>query len=144
MDTGIHKIHLFHASDLHFHFSTNTKARWWILKSTKQVKCWIRCIYHCTKHQPQQREGVLFKAIIHILYINNTKWVQREMTVKYSLPYFLGNPVCKFELNLLPCFCDTSPHTAIVHLDLEDTQSAHDLRAFYIKKITFEKILTKL
>ena len=89
MDTGIHKIHLFHASDLHFHFSTNTKARWWILKFTKQVKCWIRCIYHCTKHQPQQREGVLFKAILYILYINNKKWIQTKMTVKYSL-YSLG------------------------------------------------------
>ena len=91
MDTGIHKIHLFHASDLHFHFSTNTKARWWILKSTKQVKCWIRCIYHCTKHQPQQREGVLFKAILYILYINNTKWIQTKMTVKYSLYWKLDN-----------------------------------------------------
>ena len=39
-------------------------------------------IYCCTKHQPQQREGVLFKAI---LYINNTKWIQTKMTVKYSL-----------------------------------------------------------
>ena len=68
VDTGIHKIHLFHTYDLHFYFSTNTKARWWILKSTKQVKCWIRCIYHCTKHQPQKRErGVLLKATLFIL-----------------------------------------------------------------------------
>ena len=33
VDTGIHKFHLFHTSDLHFYFSTNTKARWWILWS---------------------------------------------------------------------------------------------------------------
>ena len=31
------------------------------------------------------REGVLFKAILYILYINNTKWIQTKMTVKYSL-----------------------------------------------------------
>ena len=75
VETGIHKIPLFHASDLHFYLSTstNTKARLWILKSTKQEKCWIRCIYHRKKYQVQQSEGVLFKAIIHILYINNTK-----------------------------------------------------------------------
>ena len=31
------------------------------------------------------RERGTFKAILHILNINNTKWVQTKMTVKYSL-----------------------------------------------------------
>ena len=85
MDTGIHKIHLFHASDLHFHFSTNTKARWWILKSTKQVKCWIRCIYHCTKHQPQKRErGTVESHSVHFNKIKND-WSVPSLAYKYGL-----------------------------------------------------------
>ena len=85
VDTGIHKIHLFHTSDLHFYFSTNTKARWWILKSTKQVKCWIRCIYHCTKHQPQKRErGTVESHSVHFNKIKND-WSVPSLAYKYGL-----------------------------------------------------------
>ena len=94
VDTGIHKIHLFHTYDLHFYFSTNTKARWWILKSTKQVKCWIRCIYHCTKHQPQHRERGYFLKPLYTFY---TLTIQSESTVKYSLQC---TAVCLVEKNL--------------------------------------------
>ena len=82
MDTGIHKIHLFHASDLHFHFSANTKARWWILKSTKQVKCWIRCIYHCKKNQPQHRERGYFLKPLYTFY---TLTIQSESKERWRL-----------------------------------------------------------
>ena len=85
VDTGIHKIHLFHTYDLHFYFSTNTKARWWILKSTKQVKCWIRCIYHCTKHQPQKRErGTVESHSVHFHQIKND-WSVPSLAYKYGL-----------------------------------------------------------
>ena len=85
VDTGIHKIHLFHTSDLHFYFSTNTKARWWILKSTKQVKCWIRCIYHCTKQQPQKRErGTVESHSVHSNKIKND-WSVPSLAYKYRL-----------------------------------------------------------
>jgi len=82
---------------------------WWILEFTK-FTCFILliCIFifqqtqkqdggylnsqnkwsvgsDASKHQPQQREGVIFKAILYILYINNTKWIQAKMTVKYGL-----------------------------------------------------------
>jgi len=84
VDTGIHKIHLFHTYDLHFYFSTNTKARWWILKSTKQVKCWIRCIYHCTKHQPQKRErGTAESHSVHFNKIKND-WSVPSLAYKYG------------------------------------------------------------
>ena len=87
VDTGIHKIHLFHTYDLHFYFSTNTKARWWILKSTKQVKCWIRCIYHCTKHQPQKRErGTVESHSVHFNKIKND-WSVLSLAYKYGLHY---------------------------------------------------------
>ena len=82
VDSGIHKIHLFHTSDLHFYFSTNTKARWWILKSTKQVKCWIRCIYHCTKHQPQHRERGYFLKPLYTFY---TLTIQSESKDRWRL-----------------------------------------------------------
>ena len=89
VDTGIHKIHLFHTYDLHFYFSTNTKARWWILKSTKQVKCLIRCIYHCTKHQPQKRErGTVESHSVHFNKIKND-WSVPSLAYKYGLLWIL-------------------------------------------------------
>ena len=98
---------LFHASDLHFHFSTNTKARWWILKSTKQVKCWIRCIYHCTKHQPQKRErGTVESHSVHFNKIKND-WSVPSLAYKYGLRcYHWSKCTCGLKkFSKINCFC---------------------------------------
>ena len=83
VETGIHKIPLFHASDLHFYLSTstNTKARLWILKSTKQEKCWSDAFIIEKNIKYNRVRGYFLKP----LYTFYTLTIQREMTVKYGL-----------------------------------------------------------
>ena len=67
VDTGIHKIHLFHTSDLLFYFSTNTKARWWILNPQNKWNVGSDAFIIAQNINHKRERGVLLKATLFIL-----------------------------------------------------------------------------